>query len=100
MTRLSGCCLLYTSGAPISKAQGDKDHRDGAADGGQQRMVAVLHHAEARLCEAEALEEPHQNGGEEDDRTGPLDEGPAPLPGGPEHVARGGGCLLYTSRCV
>ena len=75
------------------KPRGQKITQHGTADGGQQGGVVVLHHAEAPSVKAEALEEPQNDGGGHDDRAGPLDEGPAPLPGGPQHVARGGGMV-------
>ena len=69
-------------GLPVAEAQRCKDKADGAANGCQQGVVVVFHHAEAGLCETEALEEPQYDGGSHDDSAGPLDKAPAPLPGG------------------
>ena len=40
--------------------------------------------------EAKSLEEPENDGAEQDDGAGPLDEGPAALPGSAKDVATGG----------
>ena len=56
----------------------------------QEAGVVILHHAEAVLGKAEALEEPQDDGGGQNHGARPLDKGPAPLPGGAQHVAPGG----------
>ena len=74
-------------------AQGVEDPGDGIADDGQQGVVVVLHGLEHAVHKTVALEEPQDDGGDQDDGAGPLDEGPATLPGGPQHVAGGGGVV-------
>ena len=68
-------------------AQRVKDPGQCAADCGQDGIVVVLHRTERSVHEAVALEEPQDDGGEQNHGTGPLDEAPAPLPGAPQHIA-------------
>ena len=62
---------------------------DHTADGSQQAGVVILHHAEGAVGKAEALQEPQDDGGSQNNGAGPLDEGPAALPGGAQHIAPG-----------
>ena len=41
-------------GLPVPKAQGREDNADGAADGGQDGAVVVLHHAKLAVHKTEA----------------------------------------------
>ncbi|CAN4070982.1 Trypsin-like peptidase domain-containing protein, partial [Dysosmobacter welbionis] len=78
---------------PGAEAQRSEHKGNGRADSGQNGVVHILHHAEGAVLPAEALEEPQHDGGGQDHRAGPLDEGPPPLPGGPQHIARRGGVV-------
>ena len=56
-------------------------------------MVVVLHRLEGSLYKTVALEKAENDSGEQDYTPGPLDKGPAPLPGGPQNTAGTGGVV-------
>ena len=75
---------------PVAEAQRSEDPCDLGSDGSQNGVVLILDHAEDAVLEAEALQEPQDDGRSQNDGTGTLDEGPAALPGSTEDVAPGG----------
>ena len=70
------------NGLPIAPAKGSKDPLDGAADGSQDGEVNLFlrQHTELAVNYTEVSGEPYKDGGQGDDGTGLLDEGPAALP--------------------
>ena len=77
-------------GALPDPAQGVEEPGHGVADRGQQGVVGVRHRAEGAALKAVAHKEPQDDRAEEDHGAGPLDEGPAPVPGAPQDVAHSG----------
>mgnify|MGYP006993830229 CR=1 FL=1 len=75
---------------PVAEALRDEDPGNCACNDSQDGIVLILDHAENAVFEAEALEEPQDDGRSQNDSAGTLDEGPAALPGGAQDVAPGG----------
>ena len=74
---------------PVAEAQRSEDPSDFGCDSSQNGVVLILHHAKGAVLEAEALQEPQDDGSSQNDGTSTLDEGPAALPGSTEDVAPG-----------
>ena len=76
---------------PVAPAEGLEDPGDHAADGCEDGVVdlALVEHTERAVNHTEVGGEPDKDGGQQDDRTGLLDEGPAALPHAAQDVAEG-----------
>ena len=72
---------------PIAEALRDKDPGNCACNDSQNGVVLILDHREGTVLEAEALQEPQDDGRGQNDGAGTLDEGPAALPSGAQDIA-------------
>ena len=77
-------------GVPGTETQGGEDPGDGPAQGREEPLVEVLHHAKAFAGKTEARKEPDNHRRDEDHRTGLSDKGPGPLPHAPQDIGNRG----------
>ena len=78
-----------TKDADGNTVQPTEEESAAALQKAKDAAAAVLETVKSGILPEKAAKEPQNHGGKQDDGAGFLDKGPAPLPGGTQHVAGG-----------